>query len=49
MSVFYETNAFGDKICMKIGVGLIVFILLVGRLAINYKTEVDKYYKDKIK
>ncbi|AKR13187.1 hypothetical protein ACW0JX_29245 (plasmid) [Bacillus sp. C-3-6] len=47
MSVFYETNAFGDKICMKIGAGLIVFILLVFRLAINYTTEVDKYYKDK--
>ncbi|PEL85526.1 hypothetical protein [Bacillus wiedmannii] len=47
MSVFYETNAFGDKICMRIGAGLIIFILLVLRLGINYTTEVDKYYKDK--
>lgn len=47
MSVFYETNAFGDKICMKIGAGLLVFFFLVLRLAINYKTELDKYYKDK--
>ncbi|WP_262739013.1 hypothetical protein [Bacillus pacificus] len=47
MSVFYETNAFGDEIYKKIGAGLLVFIFLLLRLGINYKAELDKYYKDK--
>ncbi|AJG56673.1 hypothetical protein [Bacillus cereus] len=47
MSVFYETNAFGDEIYKKIAAGLLVFIFLVLRLGINYTAELNKYYKDK--
>ncbi|MHA4090141.1 hypothetical protein [Bacillus cereus] len=48
MGVFYDDKAFGDNIWINIGAGLIVFILLVGRLWLNYKLEEEKYYKENL-